>query len=508
MGEVDRADQASGLVSPRGILALSAATGFLISLAQAVVPIASPRIAVDLDADIADLQLITNALFFPLVALLIFGGLAADRWGRRPVFRVGVLLLLLGAAASVAAPSVEALAAARLLQGIGAACALPTSLALLRVVYHGPALIRAVGIWVGCTVGGAALGPIIGGAIMSIVPGWRAVFLPEVAIAALILVGSVPLLRALDSSVAAVHLRLGWNGALIVGLVLTMAGLVALGREGVPWGAPVAVLAVAALILLLVARRSSWILGSEAPAGAGRQLVVGVAVAVCGLFSVTGVFFLSAIYLQRDLGLSPVVAAVALLPQTGLGAALAFAGGPVIGRVGLRVALVAAFAIEAAGLFWLLALDGRSGYLALVPAQVAIALAVAIIPTASLVIVLGSGPPERSGVLAGVQSSALNLGNLLSIAAFSIVMAVSMPQVFAAALPPGVRDVAAATTGARLAAGPNPSPEAWAPDRRAVVAAAQRGAFAEGVGYAGAMAGVVSLAGLLIALRFAPRRAR
>ncbi len=479
----------------------------MISFAQAVVPIASTRIAIDFDADITDIQLVTNALFLPLVALLIFGGLAADRWGRKPVFRIGIILLLFGAVASIAAPTVEMLAVARLIEGVGAAFALPTSLALLRAVYHGPALIRAIGVWVGCTVGGAALGPIIGGLILSFSATWRPVFVPEVLMAVGILLGAVWLLRSVPSPAERIDLHMRWNAALIIGIVLAMTGLVLLGRGDVAWPLVMLALVMGGAVLLGAARHAAWILGQTPHPGSGRRLLVGVAVAICGLFSVTGVFFLSAIYLQRDLGLSPVVAAIALLPQTGLGAVLAFAGGRVIGRIGLRSALVTAFAIEAAGLFWLLTLDSDSSYLALVPTQVAIAIAVAIIPTASLVIVLGSGPQGRSGILAGVQASSLNLGNLLSIAVFSLIMVSVIPIVFTDALPVAERQAARGVTGSRLAVGPNPSPELWSAPRRMIVADAQRAAFVHGVGYAGALAGLVSIAGLVIALRGAPRRA-
>lgn len=492
------ADGAGG--NARAILILSAGTGLLLSLAQSVVPIAAPRIAESLDADLTDLNLVTNALFLPLVALLVLGGLAADRYGRGRVYRFGMALVVLGAIGSMLAPTVEVLIAARLLEGVGAAFAIPTSLALLRSTFQGAALLRALAVWVGCAIGGAAFGPILGGILLD-VGDWRLVFVPETLIALAALVGAAVLLRRpADRSTGAGQLHLTWNAALFVGLVVMMAGLVTVGQEVPIWGT-VAAIVVGTLILAFVAARAGWLVGADPVPGAMRRLAVGILVAVLGLFAVTGVFFLSAIYLQRDLGFSPFVAAILLLPQTGLGAILAFFGGRVIGRFGLRRTIIGGFAIEAAGLFWLLMLDGSSGYLMLLPTQLAIAAIVAVVPTASLAIVLGSGPESRSGVLAGVQSSALNLGNLLSIAVLSVVIALSMPGRFEQALSEEVREVVPTVTGSRLAAGPNPVADSGSGTVRVEVAAAQRDAFAHAFGLAGVTAGLVSLGAMVLVWR-------
>ena len=482
------------------ILFIAGATGFLISFCQSVVPIAAPRIAKSLGADLTDLQLVTNALFLPLVALVIFGGLAADRWGRRRIFLIGMLLLLVGAIGSTIAPSVDVLIGARLVEGIGAAFAMPTSVALLRACYSGPSLLRALSVWVGCAVGGAAVGPIIGGVLLH-AGDWRIVFLPEVVIAAVGLIGGALVLRgeALEKG-DRVDLHALWNIVLVVGLLTAMLGLVLLGREASP-ALAIGALAAGALILGGVAARSGWLLGGTAVAGWWRHLGAGIIVAVAGLFAVTGVFFLSAIYLQRDLGFSPLMAAVALLPQTGLAACLAFFGGRVIDRFGLRAVLMVAFAIEAAGSLWLLHLDANSTYIDLLPTQLALAVTVAVIPTASLAVVLRSGPPSRSGVLAGVQSAALNLGNLLAIAVLSVVIATTIADRFYEVLPAGIESVVPAVAGSRLAVGPSPAGEELAPAVRAAVATAQRAAFAHAFGTAGLVSGLISIGGLLISWR-------
>ena len=486
------------------VLALSGATGFLISFSQSVVPIASPRIAERLGADLTDLQLVTNALFLPLVALLVFGGLAADRWGRRRVFQLGMSLILLGAIGSTLAPTVDVLIAARLVEGVGAAFALPTSVALLRSAYSGSALVRALSIWVGCAVGGAAIGPIIGGALLQ-VGDWRAVFLPEVFIALVGILGASLVLKGqiIDKAVV-VDLHIKWNIVLVIGLLLSMFGLVLLSRDGSALPV-IATLGAGVVVLVGVASRSGWLVGDHLAPGWWRQLSAGIAVAVAGLFAVTGVFFLTAIFLQRDLGFTALEAAIALLPQTGLAAVLAFFGGRVIHRFGLRQVLMVAFVIEAVGAFWLLNLDVHSTYLDILPTQIALALTVAVVPTASVVIVLRSGPASRSGVLAGVQSAALNLGNLLAIAVLSVVVATTISGRFYEAIPSTIRSSVPIDAGSRLAVGPNPMGDDVSAEVRTIVATAQRDAFADSFGYAGLVAGFVAVGGFLVSWRLLRR---
>ncbi len=143
-----------------------------------------------------------------------------------------------------------------------------------------------------------------------------------------------------------------------------MFGLVLLSRDGsalpviATLGAGVVVLVRRCLALRMVGRRP------PCPGLVWRQLSAGIAVAVAGLFAVTGVFFLTAIFLQRDLGFTALEAAIALLPQTGLAAVLALLwSARVIHRFGLRQVLMVAFVIEAVGAFWLLNLDVHSTYL-------------------------------------------------------------------------------------------------------------------------------------------------
>jgi len=140
-----------------------------------VVNVALPAIGRSLGGGAADLQWTMNAYTLPLSALLLLGGAAGDHYGRRRFLLLGIGLFLLASVGCALAPGVRILLAARALQGLGAAILLPNSLAILSHTFAGPARGRAVGTWASVSAISAAIGPPVGGWLISTV-GWRAIF--------------------------------------------------------------------------------------------------------------------------------------------------------------------------------------------------------------------------------------------------------------------------------------------------------------------------------------------
>jgi len=140
-----------------------------------VVNVALPAIGRSLGGGAADLQWTMNAYTLPLSALLLLGGAAGDHYGRRRFLLLGIGLFLLASVGCALAPGVRMLLAARALQGLGAAILLPNSLAILSHTFAGPARGRAVGTWASVSAISAAIGPPVGGWLISTV-GWRAIF--------------------------------------------------------------------------------------------------------------------------------------------------------------------------------------------------------------------------------------------------------------------------------------------------------------------------------------------
>ncbi len=147
-----------------------------------VVNVGLPAIGQSLKGDAEGLQWVINAYLLPLSALLLLGGAAGDRFGRRRVLISGVVLFGVSSALCAAAPSLVWLLAARTFQGTGAALLLPSSLAILGNSFSGEARGRAVGTWSAASAIGGAIGPVLGGWLIDVF-GWREIFLLNIPLA-------------------------------------------------------------------------------------------------------------------------------------------------------------------------------------------------------------------------------------------------------------------------------------------------------------------------------------
>jgi MFS family permease len=159
--------------APAWTLAASILASSLAFVDGSVTNVALPAIRQDLSASAADLQWVINAYLLPLSALLLLGGAAGDRFGRRRMFLGGVAGFAAASLACALAPSLEFLLIARFVQGASAAMLLPNSLALLGSVYSGEARGKAIGTWAASTTITAAIGPLIGAWRIG-TDGWRA----------------------------------------------------------------------------------------------------------------------------------------------------------------------------------------------------------------------------------------------------------------------------------------------------------------------------------------------
>src|SRR3954469_9537697 len=176
------------------ILAVVSAAVFMASLDLFIVNVAFPDIRQEFDnASLADLSWILNGYTIVFASLLVPLGRAADRLRRRRFFVGGLFLFVAASAAAAAAPSLEALVAARVVQAVGAAALMPTSLALFLAEVPLPKRPAAIGIWAATGGIAAALGPPIGGLLVQ--ASWRWVFLINVPIGLAAAVAPIRVLR-------------------------------------------------------------------------------------------------------------------------------------------------------------------------------------------------------------------------------------------------------------------------------------------------------------------------
>src|SRR5947209_1162244 len=178
----------------RAVLATTVLGSSLAFIDGSVVNVALPALQSAFDAPGAVVQWVMNAYLLLLGALVLVGGVAADLYGRRRVFVLGVTIFAVASLACAAAPTAPLLIAARALQGFGAALLTPASLALLGANFDEAERSRAFGIWAGAGALTTAVAPVLGGWLVDSV-GWRAIFLiniPLAALAVLIALRAVP----------------------------------------------------------------------------------------------------------------------------------------------------------------------------------------------------------------------------------------------------------------------------------------------------------------------------
>ena len=182
-----------------------------------VVNVALPALQQQLNASLVDVQWVIEAYALFLAALLLVGGAAGDRFGRRRVFLLGVALFAISSLGCGLAGSVRELVLARALQGIGGALLVPGSLAIISASFAEHDRGKAIGTWSGATAITAALGPVLGGWLIDHV-SWRAVFFINLPLAAAVI--AIALRHVPESRNAEVQGKLDWLGALLVTLGL------------------------------------------------------------------------------------------------------------------------------------------------------------------------------------------------------------------------------------------------------------------------------------------------
>ncbi len=188
-----------------------------------VVSVALPAMQADLAAPVSEAQWIVNAYMLLLGALILIGGAAGDRFGRRRTFVIGVLVFTAASIACGFAPNAAWLIAARALQGIGAALLVPNSLAIISAAFPEAERGRAIGTWAGASALTTALGPVLGGWLTD-EWSWRAIFFINVPVAAAAI--AITLWQTPESHDRSAAPQVDWLGA----------ALAVIGLGGVTYG--------------------------------------------------------------------------------------------------------------------------------------------------------------------------------------------------------------------------------------------------------------------------------
>ncbi|HEY6355642.1 MAG TPA: MFS transporter [Burkholderiaceae bacterium] len=428
-----------------------------------VVNVALPAIQRDLDATVYQAQWVVESYALPLSALLLVGGSLGDRFGRRRLFGIGVAIFGAASLACAASPSVQALIAARALQGIGAALLVPGSLALISASFPERERGRAIGTWSGFSGITAALGPVLGGYLVDRL-SWHWAFLINVPLAAALL--GVVWTRLPESRNPHANKHVDGLGAMLA--TLGLGGIVFAFIEAPVrhWNLPAVLAAlavgIAGAIGFLVAEQRQ-----RAPMMplalfrhrdfAGTNLLTLLLYAALG----GGLFFLPLNLIQVH-DYSATAAGAALLPFIVIMFVLSRWAGRLVDRFGPRPPLIVGPLIAAAG-FAGLALPGIGGsyWSTFFPAVVVLGLGMTVTVAPLATTVMNAVGPDESGMASGVNNAVSRVAGLLAIAVFGTLMAWAFDASLGDALPAaGVpADVASFMQGqrSRLAAAELPA---------------------------------------------------
>jgi MFS transporter, DHA2 family, multidrug resistance protein len=425
-------------------LAVLALPTLLLALDFSVLFLALPKLGADLHPSSTQLLWITDIYGFMVAGFLVTMGTLGDRIGRRKLLMVGASVF--GAVSVLAAYSVSAemLIAARALLGIAGATLMPSTLALITNMFRDPAQrATAISLWVTCLLGGVAVGPLIGGALLGSF-WWGSVFLLGVPVMALLLLTAPSLLPEYRDPTAG-RLDLVSVGLSLATILPVVYGLKELARGGLAAGPVLAMAAGAAVAVVFVLRQrrlADPLL--DVMLFRDRAVAAALVILMVGAGTVIGVGFVFAQYLQLVVGLSPLAAGLWSVPD-----ALALIVGSLLApaaarRAGPAVTVGAGLMISSFGFLLLTQVQPSSLGLAVTGITiVSFGLAPTLVLGTDLVV--GSVAPQRAGSAAALSETSSELGIALGVAILGSISTLVYRQRVGAAAP---RELAADVSAA------------------------------------------------------------
>ncbi|WP_188190831.1 MFS transporter [Nonomuraea sp. SYSU D8015] len=404
-------------------LAIACLATLLLSLDLTVLHLALPRLVTDLGASSTQLLWIGDMYGFALAGLLITMGNLGDRIGRKRLLLIGAAAFGAASVVTAYAPNPELLIAARALLGVAGATIMPSTLSIVRNVFTEPGeRTAAIGIWSGMSAAGFAVGPVVGGLLLDHL-WWGSVFLINVPIMLLVLVGGVLVLPESRNPDAG---RLD-----LASVVLSCAGVVSVvyavkeaAHKGVEH-ADVIVAGVAGVVLLAVFAWRQTRLAEpliDVRLFARRAFTASILTNLLAIFAMSAMMLMFAWYLQLVLGWSPLQAGLAQLPG-GLSAAVGgVLAAKLIRHIGRNGVVALGLAMNAGSFLYYTTLGAELNYLTLLPVMVIGGVGIGFTFTVNNDNVLATAPRERAGAAAAVSETAFELGGALGIAILGTVL--------------------------------------------------------------------------------------
>jgi len=402
-------------------LAITSVALFMVSLDNLVVTTALPVIRRNLHASISQLEWTVNAYTLTFAVLLLTGAALGDRFGRRRMFALGLLLFTGASAAAALSTSADALDIARALQGIGGAIVTPLTLTILSAGVPRERRGLALGIWGGIGGLAIAIGPLVGGAIVSGV-SWHWIFWLNVPIG--LVLAPLALVRLEETRGADSGIDLPGLGLASAGLLGIVWGLVRGNAHG--WTSLGIVLPIVVGVLL-VAGFVAWELRAPSPMlpmhfFRSRTFALTNVASLLMFFGMFGSIFLLAQFFQTVQHYSPLQSGLRILPWTAMPIFIAPIAGALSDRIGGNRIMTVGLALQAAGLAWIAAVQTPTvSYASLVGPFILSGAGMALFFAPVANVVLGSVRAEHEGKASGANNAIRELGGVFGVAVLASV---------------------------------------------------------------------------------------
>jgi EmrB/QacA subfamily drug resistance transporter len=405
------------------LVAVSLAT-FMTYLDNNVTNVAIPTIERSLHLSLAGLEWVVSSYILVFAGLLLAGGRLADLYGRRRLFLAGLAVFTISSLGAGLAGSGGVLIAARLVQGLGAALVVPTTLAIIMATFKDVReRTTAIGVWTAIGAMALAFGPLIGGFISQHLHwGWIFFINVPVGIAAF----AIAVVSVGESRDPAVVRRLDLPGLITSAVALFSLTYALIEGHDKGW---TSTLIIGAFALAAVAGAAFAVIESrtarpmvEMKLFRSRVFAGGTVTMMLWAFGIFGIYFFTSIYLQSILGFSPTKAGLAFVPMALCMALFAGLAGPVsrVLRPGQTVAI--GMAVMAVGLYLFSRLGAGAAFTSLLPGFLIFGAGAGLMNVPLTNAVLHSMPTERSGVASALLNASREVAGLLGITVIGAVL--------------------------------------------------------------------------------------
>jgi EmrB/QacA subfamily drug resistance transporter len=478
-------------------------------LDNTVVNVALPSISKELNAGVSELQWIVDGYVLAFASLLLTGGIAGDRYGRKKMFLTGLTIFTFSSLLCGLSSTTTQLIAFRALQGAGAALLMPGTLSIITVTFPPHERAKAIGLWAGMSGVALALGPTVGGLMIEHL-GWESVFFLNVPIG---IVAFVVATRTVRESRSEVTRQLDLPGLVLGSSALFFAtyGLIEANQKG--WTDPVIL---GSLILAGVLLATFLLFELKSPKAmmplrffripafsAGNTVAFSVSL---GMFAT---FFFLSLYMQLIRGYTPFQAGVRFLPMTVMIIVTAPNAGRYASKHGSRIPMTYGLILAGSGLLVLSRMSVDTSFWLMLPVFMVMGHGMGSTMAPMTAAVMNAVGPERAGLGSAMTNTSREVGGVLGIALLGTVLTTKLRSTLGPALA-ALGLTPAQQAAIQTAAGHGQLDPALlaglTPQQQAGVVEAYRLSFMSGFRISLMVGGLVLLIAAVVANRFIPGR--